>query len=138
MTLARPQVVRSCRRVAQELQQGQPFCLWLNGEVGSGKTSWVAEFLHYLGLERSLAVASPTFTYAREYEIGGELYNHCDLYRIESIAAWRGLGIEARDYRGMLIEWATPTNCDAVPTHRLHIELHATAARRRYVFCRQA
>ena len=116
MTLPLAQVSQSCVRVAAELQQTSPFCLWLNGEVGAGKTSWVGAFLHHLGLERSVAVTSPTFTYAREYAIDNKLYNHCDLYRIESLAAWRALGVELHNYHGMLLEWATSTNCDAVPT----------------------
>ena len=134
--LAQAQLQQSCGRIAQELLRANPFCLWLNGEVGAGKTSWVAAFLHHLGLEHSMAVTSPTFTYAREYVIGRELYNHCDLYRIENIGAWRALGVELHHYRGMLLEWATPVNCNAMPTHRLQIEFGKDANTRRYVFYR--
>lgn len=134
MELAEAQVSRSCVRVAQELRRVDPFCLWLNGEVGAGKTSWVSAFLHHLGLEHSTVVASPTFVYARTYDIGGELYNHCDLYRVESVPAWRALGIEISHYRGMVLEWATPANCDTMPTHRLHLEFGKDIDTRRYVF----
>lgn len=134
MTLPLAQVQQSCVRIAQAMHQANPFCLWINGEVGAGKTSWVAAFLHHLDLDHNVAVTSPTFTYARDYDIGGKLYNHCDLYRIESIAAWRALGVEMHNYRGMLIEWATTTNCDAMPTHQLHIEFDKDINTRRYVF----
>ena len=136
MELPQTQLRQACVRVAREVQRAKPFCLWLHGEVGAGKTSWVAEFLWHLGLDGKLAVTSPTFTYARAYEISGETYNHCDLYRVADLARWRALGIELHNYRGMLLEWATPNNCDAMPTHHLHIEFCGTAAIRRYVFCR--
>ena len=76
--LSRTELAHSCAWVGKELQHSKPFCLWLQGEVGAGKTSWVVEFFYYLGLARHIAVTSPTFTYARAYDIGGKLYNHCD------------------------------------------------------------
>ena len=136
--LSSAELAHSCALVDKELQQTKPFCLWLQGEVGAGKSSWVAEFFYYLGLARHIAVTSPTFTYARVYDIGGKLYNHCDLYRINNLAAYRALGIETNNYRGMLLEWATTTNCDTQPTHQLHIEFSQEAALRRYVFYRCA
>ena len=136
MALPQARVQDACVRVAQEVLRADPFCLWLQGEVGAGKSTWAAEFLWHIGLDRQLAVTSPTFTYAREYEISGETYNHCDLYRIADLATWRALGIDTHNYRGMLIEWATPANCDALPTHCLHIEFCADTSMRQYVFCR--
>ncbi len=136
MELPQAHISRTCEHAARILRQADPFCLWLRGEVGAGKTSWVAEFLWHLGLSRQLAVASPTFTYARAYEISGDVYNHCDLYRVTDLTRWRALGIELCDYRGMLLEWATTANCDVPPTHCLHIEFCADPTARRYVFSR--
>ena len=130
------ELARSCALVGEELRRGKSFCLWLQGEVGVGKTSWVGEFFYYLGLARHIAVTSPTFTYARAYDIGGKLYNHCDLYRIDSVAAYRALGIEVDSYDGMLLEWATATNCDTRPTHHLCIEFGQDVGTRRYIFYR--
>ena len=129
------QLEQHCARVATALLAAQPFCLWLQGEVGAGKTSWVRVFLQHLGLDCRIAVTSPTFTYAREYEIAGELYNHCDLYRVDSVATYHTLGIATRLYRGILLEWATVTNCTALPTHLLRIEMTPSDSRR-YVFYR--
>ena len=130
------ELAHSCALVGEELRHSKPFCLWLQGEVGAGKTSWVAEFFYCLGLARDVAVTSPTFIYARAYDIGGKLYNHCDLYRIDNLVAYHALGIEADNYHGMLLEWAATTNCATPPTHRLHIEFSQEVATRRYVFYR--
>lgn len=136
LVLPQTRVSQSCALAAQALLQTDPFCLWLQGEVGAGKTSWVAAFFHHLGLDPNLSVTSPTFTYARAYEINGAHYNHCDLYRVSNLPAWQALGIEIHSYRGTLLEWATPTNCDAIPTHRLDITFCDDPHTRSYTFHR--
>lgn len=53
--------------------------LFLHGELGAGKTTFVKKIGEYLGVDRP--IVSPTFTYIREYKTKtGKLY-HLDLYR---------------------------------------------------------
>ncbi len=75
----------------------------LTGELGSGKTTFVQGVLKGLGIKKR--VISPTFVFIREY---GRIY-HVDLYRINSLADARGLGLEEilqDPHNIVLIEWA--------------------------------
>lgn len=122
-----------CQRIAQCL--GLPdrrFCLWLSGELGAGKTSWVDVFLHTIGLSSEVTVSSPTYTYACEYQIDDRLYLHGDLYRITTIAEYQQLSIVATNYHGLFLEWATANNCLDLPTHQLSIDFNSTTEERRY------
>lgn len=121
-------------RVADEVMQRDYFCLWLDGDIGAGKTSWVNSFLHVLGLERTVIVTSPTYVYAREYKISSKLYNHADLYRLDNIDAFNAIGIDHSRYRGEIYEWATPANCLTPSTHKLNIDFTTTSDSRFYRF----
>lgn len=70
--------------LAHDVQPGD--CIFLYGELGSGKTTFVQGFARGLGIKRR--IISPTFTIVRQYELQEEkeikrLY-HLDLYRIDS------------------------------------------------------
>lgn len=77
----------------------------LDGPLGSGKTQWVK------GLGRGLGIAeiinSPTYTIVKPY-VGRLTLHHVDLYRLDSVAGCRELGIE--DLIGntavLAVEWA--------------------------------
>ena len=76
----------------------------LSGALGTGKTHFVkgvCSGLGYAGL-----VSSPTFALINEYAGTPTLY-HVDLYRLESAAQVRPLGLEElmRPDTIMLIEW---------------------------------
>ena len=121
-----------CQKVAQHLDfPNKRFCLWLTGELGAGKTSWVDVFLHTIGLSSEVTVSSPTYTYACEYQIKDRLYLHGDLYRIATLAEYQRLAIVAADYHGLFFEWATPSNCLDRPSHQLSIDFSSTARRYR-------
>ena len=122
-----------CQKVAQDLLlSDQRVCLWLSGELGAGKTSWVDVFLHTIGLSSKVTVSSPTYTYACEYQINDKLYLHGDLYRISTVAEYQQLAIVATNYHGLFLEWATPNNCLDHPTHQLLIDFSETTEKRRY------
>ncbi len=76
----------------------------LQGELGSGKTTFVAAIVRALHGRDS--VASPTFTFWHRYA-GAPPLEHLDLYRIEDRAEARELGLhEALETGGItLIEW---------------------------------
>jgi tRNA threonylcarbamoyladenosine biosynthesis protein TsaE len=63
----------------------------LEGELGAGKTTFVAEVARELGSTGD--VASPTFTFWHRYP-GPIPLEHLDLYRIDDPAEARELGLE--------------------------------------------
>ena len=78
----------------------------LDGEMGTGKTTFVKYFIREL--TGYAGVTSPTFSIINEYESkeGKPIY-HMDLYRLESIDEALNIGIEEYLDSGnlCLIEW---------------------------------
>lgn len=122
--------------ISSELRPG--FVLWLKGEMGAGKTSFVRNFLRLRGLPENHPVVSPTYTILNEYSIGQDWYAHMDLYRAEENFSMDEIGVkESRNYCGMFIEWPnTPSEEETIaPTHLLEIEyLDGTLDKRSYHF----
>ena len=84
----------------------EPGCVvYLNGELGAGKTTLVRGFLHKFGYKGH--VRSPTFTLLEPYQLDGHLIYHFDLYRLISAQEFAHIG--GRDYFTeqsiCLIEW---------------------------------
>jgi tRNA threonylcarbamoyladenosine biosynthesis protein TsaE len=109
-------------QLAQLVQAGT--IILLEGNLGSGKTTFMQAFGRALGI--STTITSPTFTLIDEYTEGRLPLYHIDLYRLEPFqvpslhlqAYWHGedfpLGVVA-------IEWASKlTN---IPPHHLKINL---------------
>jgi tRNA threonylcarbamoyladenosine biosynthesis protein TsaE len=76
--------------LAAELKAGD--VLLLTGELGAGKTCLVAGLAEGLGCQAE--AASPTFTLINEYKGGRLRLAHMDLYRIETLQAVEGLGLD--------------------------------------------
>lgn len=80
--------------------------VFLNGELGAGKTTLVRGVLRATGY--SGAVKSPTFTIVEEYLIGDRKILHFDLYRITDPEELEWIGIH--DYMAQdslcFIEWS--------------------------------
>lgn len=115
----------------------KPFCLWLQGNLGAGKTTFTGYILRSLGLPDIIPVTSPTFAYVNEYEIHGKTYAHLDLYRIDSDDfALEDLGInEERDFAGLFVEWPDKIkdHSDMIPTHLLQITASEDLSERAYL-----
>ena len=105
MTLADEAATRAAgARLAAALRGGEAIALV--GELGAGKTTFVAGLVEALG---GGAASSPTFSLLNEYPGGRLIVWHCDLYRIERERELAELGLDdvIGDPRGvLLVEWA--------------------------------
>lgn len=85
---------------------GPPQVIALNGELGAGKTTFVAGVLS--GMDIHGPVRSPTFTLIEPFESGTRRIYHLDLYRLAGAQDLEALGL--RDLHDadhtLLIEWA--------------------------------
>jgi len=88
---------------ADGIEAGQ--LIFLEGELGAGKTTWVRGLLR--GLGHRGAVKSPTYTLVESYSLGRCNVYHFDLYRLGDPDELENLAF--RDYldgRGVcLVEW---------------------------------
>jgi tRNA threonylcarbamoyladenosine biosynthesis protein TsaE len=94
----------------------------LDGEFGSGKTTFTQGIAKGLGLD-SHYVNSPTFTLINEYKGGRVHLAHIDLYRLQGASDVSTLGLD--DYLegpgATVIEW--PAQAEAtLPQDRLLVE----------------
>lgn len=104
--------------------------IFLNGNLGVGKTTLVRGFLQGLGYSGN--VKSPTYTLVESYDIKGKLVFHFDLYRLNNSEEIENIGL--RDYLAtpavLLIEW--PERGEGLlPTPDIVIHLEAAQAGRK-------
>lgn len=96
------------KQVASAVNSG--IIIFLHGELGTGKTTFVRGFLRGLGYTQK--VKSPTYTIVEPYEIKKckvpMLVFHFDLYRINDDSEFEHLGIPEYFFPSALclIEWA--------------------------------
>jgi tRNA threonylcarbamoyladenosine biosynthesis protein TsaE len=95
------------RRIARVLRASD--LVILDGPLGSGKTFLTRAICRALGLPPSIRVPSPTFTLVHEHPTEPPL-SHADLYRLETAAQVRALGLDAQrdDGRVLVVEWGAP------------------------------
>lgn len=109
-------------KLASIVQGGDAIALV--GELGAGKTTFVAGLAEALGAG---AAHSPTFSIMHEYSAGRLIVWHLDLYRIERDAELAELGIDdlVGDRRGIIVvEWAD--RFAVLPADHLRLELRHT------------
>ena len=107
-----------------------PCILYLQGDLGTGKTTLVRGFLHGLGYQGK--VKSPTYTLLESYELSDRVCYHFDLYRLADPDELEYLGLQ--DLLGsrtiLLVEWPE-RGTGALPAADLLIQLeHAGTSRR--------
>ncbi|HKW58314.1 MAG TPA: tRNA (adenosine(37)-N6)-threonylcarbamoyltransferase complex ATPase subunit type 1 TsaE [Candidatus Dormibacteraeota bacterium] len=88
-------------RLGERLRRGD--VVLLTGELGAGKTTFVRGVARGAGSRAD--VASPTFQLVRVYP-GRVQLAHVDLYRVETTAELRDLGLdELADQGAVVVEW---------------------------------
>jgi tRNA threonylcarbamoyladenosine biosynthesis protein TsaE len=95
------------RRLATALAKpsADGLTIWLEGELGAGKTTLVRAVLRALG--HTGRVPSPTYTLVEPYELAAGTAHHVDLYRLQDPAEAELLGLAELPVRGgwLLVEW---------------------------------
>ena len=87
----------------------KPDCIFLFGELGSGKTTFARSLIHQLQKKNKISktdVLSPTYNILYEYEMRSLKVMHYDLYRIKKKEELEQLGI-FEEHRNIIriIEW---------------------------------
>ena len=94
------------RKLSKLVSQGDN--LFLYGELGVGKTTFVRNFinhLQHLNKVKSTEVLSPTFNILNEYQINNFNIKHYDLYRVKQKEELDNLGLFEEKKAINIIEW---------------------------------
>ena len=97
--------------------------IFLYGEIGVGKTTFVRFFINHLEVENGMKksdILSPTFNIAYDYDIGKIKVHHYDLFRLKNYKAILELGMfEPSKDHIKIIEW--PELIELKPKDRIDI-----------------
>ena len=104
------------RQIGESIQG--PAVIALNGDLGSGKTTFVQGLAQGLDIPQDYYITSPTFTLINEYPGRLSLF-HVDLYRLPSLADAEEIGLdEILSSDGVcVIEWADKLPPDYLSDH---------------------
>ena len=107
--------------------------LALDGELGTGKTTFTQSLARKLGVEEF--ITSPTFVIMKNYQTKHPLFKelvHVDAYRLESVEELKVLGFERmiknKDYL-ICIEWASKVK-EILPKGKMSLEFVLEKERR--------
>jgi len=101
-----------------------PSCIYLNAEMGLGKTTLCKSIIAGLGCQQT--VTSPTYNLIQEYAVNLGVVYHMDLYRLDDPSELEFLALADlwSETSLFLIEW--PQNGGRylqVPTHQINIDI---------------
>lgn len=122
--IATPQdIPAAARRFMELMDDSTVFAFY--GEMGAGKTTFIAELARALGVSDDLA-SSPSFAIVNEYrsDTTCELIYHFDLYRLKNLEEVLDIGIEDYFDSGALclIEWPERAD-DILPLDTVRVDL---------------
>lgn len=120
------QIAAALARKLEESDAKKAF-IALYGDMGVGKTAFVAGFCRYLGID---GAHSPTYTVVNEYRKGRVPVFHFDLYRLEGEDDLCSIGFD--DYLSedgfALCEWSERLS-DMLPPGAIRVEIRRTDAK---------
>ncbi len=131
-----PQTIKSAKQISRSPHEtilfAQKFAknlkpgsiISLEGNLGSGKTTFIKGIARGLGLSRKEEVKSPTFVLMHIYPTPIPLY-HFDLYRLETPKELEAIGFEEFIYNPKAIscvEWGEKAE-NLLPETSYHVEL---------------
>jgi tRNA threonylcarbamoyladenosine biosynthesis protein TsaE len=97
--------------------------IFLYGEIGAGKTTFVRFFINYLESKKGIKksdILSPTFNIVYDYEVGDIKILHYDLYRLKNYKDISQLGMfENLKKYIKIVEW--PELIETKPKDRIDI-----------------
>lgn len=104
--------------------------VFLEGELGAGKTTLVRAILRGLGW--SGAVRSPSYALIHSYEGSRIPVHHLDLYRLGSLEEAIGLDLDRYAATGavLLVEWADRLEGTIAPRYTVRLEITGPETRR--------
>ena len=111
------------KKIGKLLSNGD--MIFLYGEIGVGKTTFVRFFINYLERKNKINysdVLSPTFNIVYDYNVGNVKILHYDLYRLKNYKDISQLGIlETSNDHIKIVEW--PELINPKPNDRVDILL---------------
>jgi len=112
-------------------RQPRPAVVYLDGDLGAGKSSLARAWLRALGVTG--AIKSPTYTLVERYPLpGGGEAAHLDLYRLAGAGELEFLGLDdlAAEAALWLVEWPA-RGAGGLPAPDLRVRLAPEAGGRR-------
>jgi tRNA threonylcarbamoyladenosine biosynthesis protein TsaE len=118
-------------RMASCLPAGKPIVLYLQGDLGSGKTTLARGMLRALGEQG--AVRSPTYGLIAEYDTPRGRVLHLDLYRLRAPEELAALGLAdfLADTRLWLVEWPEQAQGARLPPADARVSIDVEGGGRR-------
>ena len=111
-------------KVADQLIKND--CIFLIGEIGTGKTTFTRYLINYLqekNGEKITEVLSPTFNLLYEYDLNNLKIMHYDLYRIRDEKELKHLGIFSDNQDTIkIIEWPQLINIPSLDKLEMYID----------------
>ena len=83
--------------------------VFFHGEIGVGKTTFIRYLINCIQIKNDLnltEVTSPTFNLVNEYDVGGFIVQHYDLFRLTNSDEIKNIGL-LENYKEILtlVEW---------------------------------
>lgn len=121
-------------RAAAQLPATGPFVIYLQGDLGAGKTSFARGLLAALG--EAGPVRSPTYGLLAEYATLQGSVVHVDLYRLRDHGELAALGLAdyLPDSRLWLIEWPERAGGQGIPDPDVRLQIQVAGTGRRFRF----